>query len=75
MKKQKSASIAFGFLCLLATFAFAGRALAASYCGATVSWTAPTTDEGGGSLGGGTSDLAGYRVYYSTSAISCSFTL
>jgi hypothetical protein len=31
---------------------------------ATVSWTPPTTDEGGGTLTG----LAGYRVYYDTSS-------
>lgn len=31
---------------------------------ATVSWTPPTTDEGGGALTG----LAGYKVYYNTSS-------
>jgi hypothetical protein len=69
MKKQKKKLVFFIFISVLAGFAFASRVFA--YGGATVSWTAPTTDEGGGSLGGGTSDLSGYRVYYSTSAISC----
>ncbi|HOX10713.1 MAG TPA: hypothetical protein P5323_01145 [Candidatus Moranbacteria bacterium] len=34
---------------------------------ATVSWVAPTTDEGAGDLTG----LSGYRVYYSSTAIDC----
>lgn len=38
---------------------------------ATVWWNAPTTDEGGGALGGGTNDLSGYKIFYSTSAIDC----
>lgn len=37
---------------------------------ATISWNAPTTDEGGGPLGGGTNDLAGYRIFYSTTDLS-----
>ena len=45
---------------------FSQQALA-DYGGATVSWVAPTTDEGGGDLTG----LSGYRVYYSSSAIDC----
>lgn len=69
MRKQKTILPFFIFALVFAAAGFAGRALA--YGGATVAWTAPTTDEGGGALGGGTSDLAGYRVYYSTSAISC----
>jgi len=65
MKKQKIILITLIFLCSFLAFAFAGSVLA--YGGATVSWVAPTTDQGGGSLTG----LTGYRVYYSTSAISC----
>lgn len=38
-----------------------------AYGGATVSWVAPTTDNGGGTLTG----LSGYRVHYSASAIDC----
>lgn len=48
-----------------------GNVLAAG--SATVSWTAPTTDEGGGALTG----LTGYRVYYDTTsnwASTCSLT-
>lgn len=71
MEKQKLILVTLASLVLVGTFAFAKNVLALAYGGATVSWTAPTTDEGGGALGGGTSDLAGYRVYYSTSAISC----
>jgi hypothetical protein len=65
MRKQPIGLIKFISFGLLATFAFAGNVLA--YGGATVAWVAPTTDQGGGALTG----LTGYRVYYSTSAISC----
>jgi len=58
---------------LISVFVFSAVSLAAvsqqalAYGGATVSWVAPTLDEGGGDLTG----LSGYRVYYSSSAIDC----
>jgi hypothetical protein len=67
MKKIKFLAIVFP-ICLLA-FSFGNKILAAG--SATVSWSAPTTDQGGGALTG----LAGYRVYYDTAsrwASSCS---
>ena len=47
------------FICL---FSFAGAVQAAG--SATVSWTPPTTDQGGGALTG----LSGYKVYYDTAS-------
>ena len=55
----------FIFTSLLAGSFFTSKVLADG--GATVSWIAPTTDQGGGTLSG----LSGYRVYYSASAINC----
>jgi hypothetical protein len=63
MQKQKSILISFIFF--VSSLASAGSAYA--YGGATVFWTAPTTDQGGGTLSG----LSGYRVYYGTEAIDC----
>jgi len=73
MQKQKNACAKVFFLSFLLVGFVAGGAKASNsfYGNATASWTAPTTDEGGGALGGGTSDLAGYRIYYSTSPIDC----
>ncbi|HPN54976.1 MAG TPA: fibronectin type III domain-containing protein [Candidatus Moranbacteria bacterium] len=68
MKKQKN-NLTF-LICAIffASLLFVvGTNQALAYGGATVSWTAPTTDEGGGDLTG----LSGYRVYYSSSAIDC----
>jgi len=65
MGKQKMILPVFISALVLAAGTFAGKALANG--NATVSWVAPTTDEGGGALTG----LNGYRVYYSTAAISC----
>lgn len=62
VKKQKLFSFTVIFSGIFFVFAFADNILAAG--SATVSWTAPTTDEGGGALTG----LAGYRVYYSTTS-------
>ncbi len=70
MKKQKAAVVLIFSLALFSLTVLASSARA-DYGGATVWWTAPTTDQGGGALGGGTSDLAGYNIYYSTSAIDC----
>lgn len=61
MKKQKKLGMFIG----LAGLFLAGQVFAAG--SATISWTSPTTDEGGGSLSG----LTGYRVYRSSSAIDC----
>lgn len=60
MRKQKLLLITI-FLGLIFSF-FSNTVLGAG--SATVSWTAPTTDEGGGALTG----LAGYRVYHDTSS-------
>lgn len=62
MIKQKlllTALITFGVFIFVA---FSNEALAGA--SATVSWTPPNTDQGGGALTG----LAGYRVYYDTSS-------
>lgn len=65
MRKQKTRLLIISLLSLFSLALFAGKSEA--YGGAVVSWVAPTTDQGGGALTG----LTGYRVYYSTSAISC----
>jgi hypothetical protein len=62
MRKQKMILIGVILFGLFCASCFADKALAAG--SATVSWTDPTTDEGGGALTG----LDGYRVYYSTSS-------
>ncbi|NTW27108.1 MAG: hypothetical protein HGA36_02170 [Candidatus Moranbacteria bacterium] len=66
MQKQKTKLVLICSLALLSLTAFIGDARA-DYGGATVSWVAPTLDEGGGALTG----LTGYRVYYSAAAIDC----
>lgn len=70
MKGRKIASLL--SFCLVLIFGiFVAADFASANGSATVWWTAPTTDEGGGALGGGTSDLSGYKIFYSTSAIDC----
>ena len=66
MKKQKTKLILSALAILFSGIIFSGHASANG--SATISWVAPTTDVGGGALGGGTSDLAGYRVYYKQDA-------
>lgn len=65
MKKQKSFLLTIVFLGLFFVLVFAEKTLAAG--SATVSWTAPTTNEDDSTP----VDLAGYTIYYDTSAISC----
>ncbi|HBI33913.1 MAG TPA: hypothetical protein DEA43_03650 [Candidatus Moranbacteria bacterium] len=60
MNKQKKLLILILCTGLFSVVAFAKNVKAAG--SATVSWTPPTTDEGGGALTG----LTGYRVYYDT---------
>lgn len=62
MKKQKLFLGVIFSLGLFFVLIFGEKTLAAG--SATVSWIAPTTDEGGGALTG----LAGYRVYYDTTS-------
>jgi hypothetical protein len=62
IRKQKIQLGIFIFSTLLMSFLLASEVQAAG--SATVSWTPPTTDEGGGSLTG----LAGYKVFYKTSS-------
>lgn len=65
MKKQKTKFLILALMAIFAGGVFADKAQANG--SATVSWTAPTLNEGGGEL----TDLAGYRIFYSTSAIDC----
>lgn len=65
MKKQKNKLAFLVFAGFLVTLVFARNASANG--NATVSWVAPTTNEDGGTP----LDLAGYRIFYGTSAISC----
>jgi len=65
MKKQKIKLGIFIFTSILISLALASHALANG--SATVSWVAPTTNEDASTP----VDLAGYRIFYSTSAIDC----
>lgn len=65
MGKQKTKALIFALLFLFAGGFFANNVLAKG--AATVSWIAPTTNEDATAL----TDLAGYRIFYSTSAIDC----
>lgn len=67
MKKQKTKMLVIFSLGMLLNGIFSQNALAAA-AGSTVSWIAPTTDEGNITPMTG---LTGYRVYYSTSTIDC----
>lgn len=62
MKKQKLKLLTLTLLTFFVGGFFANKAFGAA--SATVSWTPPTTDEGGGALTG----LAGYKVYYNTAS-------
>ena len=67
MKKQTIKAGMVISLVLLAVVLSSGNALA--FGSATVSWTRPTTDDGGGALTG----LTGYKIYYGTSSFgACS---
>lgn len=61
MKKQKTKIIISALFAML----FAGQVSASG--NATISWTAPTTNEDTSAL----VDLAGYRIFYSTAALDC----
>ncbi|MEI7890704.1 MAG: hypothetical protein WCI36_01925 [bacterium] len=65
MKKQKSKIILSAVAALLFAGFFASNALANG--NATISWTAPTTNEDTTTL----TDLAGYRIFYDTAALDC----
>lgn len=65
MKKQKTKNILFALSALAFAGFFASNALASG--NATISWTAPTTNEDTTTL----TDLAGYRIFYSTAALDC----
>lgn len=69
MKKKQTRKMFQVLLLFIVAFSFAPTVWANG--SATLWWIAPTTDEGGGALGGGTSDLAGYKIFYNTSAIDC----
>lgn len=69
MKRQKTKMLVMFSLGLLLSGIFAENALAA-VAGGTVSWIAPTTNDDGPPATTLT-DLDGFRVYYSTSAIDC----
>lgn len=62
MKKQKIKLATFIFVSLMSFVFYTEHALAGA--SATVSWTPPTTDQGGGALTG----LTGYKVFYNTSS-------
>jgi hypothetical protein len=65
MEKQKARIVLSATLTLFISMFFGSHAFAKG--GATVTWTAPTTNEDGSAL----TDLVGYRVFYSTSALDC----
>ena len=67
--KQKIKVLVFGLLSLSISGIFAGHALANG--SATLWWTAPTTNEGSASDANDLTDLAGYRIFYSTATIDC----
>lgn len=66
MKKQKIKYILLASAIFFANLVFTNYALATNG-GATISWTAPATNADSSTP----VDLAGYKIYYSTSAIDC----
>ncbi|KKP98046.1 MAG: hypothetical protein US25_C0013G0003 [Candidatus Moranbacteria bacterium GW2011_GWE1_36_7] len=62
MLKQKNRFNVFIFSLIASCAFFVGAGNVQAAASAVVSWTPPTTDEGGGALTG----LSGYKVYYNT---------